>query len=224
MFKSVSFWAFAALGRHRALAASADPRRHPHDVRRTASRWTACARLPGNAVRRSTGRTCSAIICRHTDSGLRRLLRHVRLKTQQIAAESAKLESENRGLALKFDPAVQALIIKDAWEFTANHKIPVAYELNERYYIKAEYYSYRRLPGDQCKEASSTWSHLPTALDRADINIHYRSLGLSPYDSTWNPSYGDIDMNICLLVMPEKPHQDTVSVVENSITTTIIHN
>ncbi len=138
------------------------------------------------------------------------------LEAQQIAAETTKLRSENDKVTLKFDPAVQALVVKDAWGFVADHKIPVAYQPSPQY-THSEYTSFRRLPGDQCKEASAVLANLPTILERADVGVNYHSLGHNPYDSTWQPAYGDVDMNLCMLRLPETPKHEIVSAVERDV-------
>lgn len=138
-------------------------------------------------------------------------------ESQQIAAETAKLRNENDNVTLKFDPAAQALVVKDAWGFVADHKILVAYQPSPQY-THTEYTSYRRLPGDLCKEASAAWANLPTVFERADVGINYHSLGRNPYSDTWRPVYGDEDMSLCMLRLPETPKRDIVAVVEREAT------
>jgi len=127
-------------------------------------------------------------------------------ETAEIERESAKLRSENPGLTLKFDPARQALVMKDVREFVDGHDLNVAYEPSPNT-LPDPFISYRRLPKDQCAEARAAWDTLHSGPHKFSIGVEYRHTGDF---RTWAE-----DRNVCTLRLPKKPEGEIVSVVEN---------
>jgi hypothetical protein len=138
------------------------------------------------------------------------------LEAHQIAALATKMNQENADLALKFDPMTQALVVRDAQGFVADHKILVAYEPSQGY-SHTEYTSYRRLQGDQCKRADEARQDLPTISERADVEVNYHSRGQNPFSGAWRPTYGDADLDLCMLSLPEMPKHDILAVVQRDV-------
>ncbi len=124
------------------------------------------------------------------------------VEAYQIAAESAQLRRDNPGLTLKFDPATQALVVRDAQIFVSSHDIPVAYKSNAN--IKPDgYLSYRVLSREHCVQARAAAKASWTSQDaRVAINVWGRHIGKV------------FDPNSCILQLPEKPTLTIVSVAE----------
>jgi hypothetical protein len=71
-----------------------------------------------------------------------------------IHKEAGIVRSDEPDVALRFDPAKQSLVVKDAWAFVSDYDVPVAYEVDAN--VKPDgYESYRLLPADQCAIARS---------------------------------------------------------------------
>ena len=67
----------------------------------------------------------------------------------QIHKEAGVVRSAEPDVALRFDPAEQSLVVKDARAFVSDYDVPVAYQVDAN--VKPEgYESYRLLPADQC--------------------------------------------------------------------------
>jgi hypothetical protein len=126
-------------------------------------------------------------------------------ETHAIAVESTKLQNQNKGSALGFDPQKQALVLEKARDFIQRHDLPVVYEPKRYKDVLDDYVSYRRLSTDQCVEARSVWAELPQIL-RFRISVFDRTSGI----------YGQIrDKNVCTLALPQTPGVPTVSVTSS---------
>ncbi len=73
----------------------------------------------------------------------------------EIYKEADVVRSAEPTVALRFDPAEQSLVVKDARAFVSDYDVPVAYQVDAN--VKPEgYESYRLLPADQCAIVRTT--------------------------------------------------------------------
>ncbi len=73
----------------------------------------------------------------------------------EIHKEADVVRSAEPAVALRFDPAEQSLVVKDARAFVSDYDVPVAYQVDAN--VKPEgYEAYRLLPADQCAIVRTT--------------------------------------------------------------------
>ena len=125
------------------------------------------------------------------------------MEGREVAEDAAKLRSQNEGVAFRFDPATQALVVEDASTFASEHDLPVVYEKSPFKDAPDAYVAHRRLPRHQCEQAHAALSALPTAIERSRIEIYYPRKG--------GKLDGEPSKTMCVLSLPETPTKAIVS-------------
>jgi hypothetical protein len=114
--------------------------------------------------------------------------------------EVSAVQNDQPAVALRFEPAEQSLVVKNARVFVSDYDVPVAYEANAN--VKPEgFEAYRRLSAAQCATARATYA-MPGM-------TRLLPLGDGKPPRSHGNSEDDLD---CVLATPERPPHAIVSI------------